>query len=796
MDTKLDIIKHLTHLPLLFLPLLLIAQTGYTQSGSSGVTGILQDETGEAIVGASVVVYEDESEADMVTGRSSDSNGEFDIEIEPGSYLLKITFISYEPYRTNLDIASGEIEDLGNVSLEISTSHLEEIAVEGERSRMEMNFDSRVFHVEEDITSMGGSALDVIDNVPSLSTDFEGNISLRGNQGVTVLINGRPSSLVRNGTDALSSIPANMIESVEIITNPSARYAAEGSGGIINIELKEGASLGLNGSVSANTGYPHDHEISGNFNYNVNNINWFLSSNLEYDSQPRSSQVFQQSASADPPIYEQFSSSDDSETEGRVRFGADIFLPADQLLTATGSFDAENGEGISDVQYIDYTMDRDIVQEINREDVEEQGENGYDFRLEYENRFDEEGDHRLTADVDFEFGSEQESSFLTQSQELGNSDLPNQRTDNQESYNDYRIQADYERPVMDNGRFEAGYRSTIDRFKNEFIVEEQEGETWETLPAYNDNFQFNESIHAGYAIFSGQADPFTYQLGLRLEQTNIYTELDLSGETSDQSYLNLFPSAFLTYRLGEGSSLQASYSRRLSRPRHWWLLPYSGYSDSRNISRGNPALEPEFSNSFEAGYLRHWDSGSVLSSAYYRHRTGVVEQIVTQGQNDNGDPITTRFPINLATEEAWGIEFTADQELFENLQLSGSLNLYSSESEGTYEGEELSNETQSFQSRLRVRWRFLEGWNFQSYSGYRGPRSTTQGRTAGSLYVGGGLAKELFDRAVTISLNVRDPFNSRNHNRIIDEPGFYSERFNTYSSRSVRLNIRYRFSQD
>ncbi|MEX0780205.1 MAG: TonB-dependent receptor [Balneolales bacterium] len=793
---NIDANKLLTCITLVFLPLMLVTQKGYSQSDRSGVTGIILNEDGEPVNGASVVVYEDDSETEMVTGRSSDANGEFDMEVEPGSYFLKISFVSFEPYQAALDIASGEVTDLGEITIAFSTSQLEEISVDAERSRMEMNFDSRVFHVEEDITSMGGSALDVIDNVPSLSTDFEGNISLRGNQGVTVLINGRPSSLVRNGTDALSSIPANMIKEVEIITNPSARYAAEGSGGIINIELRDGATLGLNGTVSANTGYPHDHEISGNFNYNVNNINWFLNGNMEYDSQPRSGQIFQRSESSNPPIYEQFSSSDDSELEGRLRFGADIFLPTDQLLTATAHLNIEDGEGISDVQYIDYTMDRDVIREINREDIEDQSENNYDFRLEYEKRFDEEGDHRLTADADIEFGTEHESSFLNQTQEQGDAVLPNQRTDNKERFNDYRLQVDYERPVLDGGRFEAGYRSTIDLFSNEFTVEEQEGETWETLPAYNDNFTFNESIHAGYAIFSGQADPFTYQLGLRLEQTNIYTELDLSGETSDQTYLNLFPSVFLTYRIGEGSSLQTSYSRRLSRPRHWWLLPFSGYSDSRNISIGNPALEPEFSNSFESGYLRHWESGSVLSSAYYRHRTGVVEHITSQDENVNGDPITTRFPINLATEEAWGVEFTADQELFENLQLSGSLNLYQSKSEGTHEGEELSSESESFQSRMRIRWRFLENWNFQSSLRYRGPRSTTQGRRSASSYVSMGLAKEMFDEAVTVSLNVRDLFNSRQRDMIIDEPGFYSERTYSWSSRSVRLNVRYRFSRN
>ena len=760
---------------------------------SSTIAGNIQDEEGQPVIGASVVVYDDESETSMVEGRSSDADGAFEIEMDPGQYFLKITFVSYEGYGTPFELQAGEVNDLGIIELSYSTSHLDEVSVEARRSHMEMNFDNRTFHVQEDITSMGGSALDVLDNVPSLATDFEGNVSLRGNEGVRILINGRPSNLVRDGTDGLDAIPAEMIRQVEVITNPSARYEAEGSGGIINIVLVDGAQLGFNGSVTARTGIPHDHRLSGNFNYHGNNINWFLGTNIRYRDRPRGSEIFQHSTTADTSyMYRQNSETIRTNRRGRIRFGADVYLPADQILTATAHINLQDNANTSDVAYTDYTDGNEVIRRIHREDIEDEQDNRYNFRLEYENRFHGDG-HRLTADASFGFDREQEYSNLTQTIEQGSGNVPDQRTDNFEQNTDYRLQADYERPLGGDGKFEAGFRSSMEWMRNDYTVDERQDGSWTTIPAYNDNFRYSEMINAGYGIYSGQGGPFTWQLGLRAEQTSVSTELALADEAAENSYFDLFPSVFLTWQVGDQSSLQASYSKRLSRPRSRWLLPFAGYADSRNIFRGNPGLEPEFSNSVETGYLRHWETGSLLTSVYYRHRTGVIEHITSQEQNPAGDPVTVRYPINLATEEAWGIEFTADQELLENLQLSGSLNIYQSESEGTHEGELLTSQTESFMSRMRVRWQFHDGWNFNSNLIYRGPRTTTQGRREASRFINMGVARELFDRSVTVSLNIRDLLNSRRNDTIIDEPGFYSERTSNWSTRSVRLNLRYRF---
>lgn len=766
------------------------------------ITGTVFNNEEDPIPNASVALL-DPADESILTGTATEESGEFSLTTEPGEYILLISYISFIDQNVDIEAVSGQTLELGRFNLIPEESQLDEVIVEGERSYMEMNFDSRSFNVGSDVTSLGGNALDVLDNVPSISTDFEGNVSLRGNQGVQILINGRPSNLVRGGTDALGSIPASMIDEIEIITNPSARYEAQGTGGIINIKLVDNAQLGFNGSIQSNVGYPQDHGAGVNLNYNRNNINWFLNLDFEYEREPETGSSFQSFSDDTSYVFRETNDVIESEIEGDINFGADFYLPLDQVLTLSSRISIEEGEEDGDLFYTDYTPSSpgiyrrtfdnwEIQRQVNRRNLEEARETDYDIRLQYEKRFDG-SDHRLTADADFEFGSESEDVTLSEDLEQGTSDFRNQRTFSDETYRELRIDSDYERPMGDNGKFEAGFRINFDWLDNDFRAEELISNTW-TLPedglGESENFTFYENVNALYSIYNGSAGSFTYQLGLRLENTVIKTELDQTGEGSDQNYLNLFPSAFLSYTLSDQNSFQLSYSRRISRPWSRFLLPFTEIDNSRNRSVGNPNLSPEFGNSFELGYLRRWESGSVLSSVYYRYRTGVIERISTIDSNG----LTTRRPINLANENSWGIEFSADQDLFNNLQLSGSFNLYQSNSDGEFEGISYTSESESFTSRLRLRWRFLDSWNFQSNVYYRGARQTTQGRNGGSAYVGSGMSKEILDGQGTISLNVRDLLNSRQSDREIINPTSYTNNQYSWSSRSFRLNFRYNFS--
>lgn len=775
------------------------------QAQNAEITGKVIDNESAPLINATVAVYDKDAPETPISGTVTNVDGNFTLEVDPDDYLLRVSFLSFQDLEQEVQLQEGQILDIGTVQMQPTQSELGEVEVQGQRSYMEMNFDSRSFNVGEDVTSLGGSALDVLDNVPSITTDFEGNVSLRGNQGVQILINGRPSNLVRNGTDALSSIPAGLIEEVKIITNPSARYSANGTGGIIDIILVDDAELGLNGSVRLNTGIPQDNSIGVNLNYQRKTINWFMNTQFEYEQDPRSSRTFQSFSRDTTFAYRESSDWDEQEVEGSLDLGADIFLPGDQVLTVEGRLNLESGDEDRNVNYTDYDpLNNEIYRSVNsswpiiaesvRDVNDEQDESDYEARIQYEKILGGNDDHILIADADFEWGIEEERSLLEQRIISGVGEGERQRTFGNEDYRDFRMDVDYERPISENGKFEAGVRFNYETEDSDYLVEEFQNGVWaEATEEFGatDNFEYLENVNSAYAIYSGELKPFTYQIGLRAENTRIETQLTGSGQGSDQNYINLFPSLFLSYTLNEQNSFQASYSRRISRPRSWYLLPYTEITDNRNRRTGNPDLEPEFGDSYEAGYLRYWESGSLLTSFYYRHRTQVIER-VSIIENDG---ITTRTPINLATEDAWGVELSADQDITENLQLSGSLNLYQSESEGEFQDVVYASKSDNLTSRLRVRWTFLEKWNFQSYLYYRGPSETTQGRRSSRSFVGSGLSRKLLDDKATISINVRDLFNSRNGDREVIEPFTYSSSSYSWSSRTVRVNFRYNFGR-
>jgi outer membrane receptor protein involved in Fe transport len=771
------------------------------------ITGLVEESTGEPVPNATVAIMNPET-GQLVGGTSSKMDGTFNLSTEPGEYTLRVSYVSYQAVTQALNLSAGETYNAGTITLVPEEATLDELVVEGERSYMEMNFDSRRFNVGKDITSLGGSALDVLDNVPSITTDFEGNVSLRGNQGVQILINGRPSSLVRNGTDALSSIPANLIDEIEIITNPSARYAANGTAGIINIKLVDNVRLGFNGGVQFNTGYPQDHGIGANFNYHKNNINWFMNFDMEYENSPREGRTFQSFSGDTTFAYRERNESLETEREFGINLGADIYLPENQILTVESRVNIETELEDTDLLYTDFDPgsdqvfqnirnDWDIVQELDQNDILDGRQGDYDFRVQYEKKF-EGSEHRLTADADFEFGSENQDGELLELFNSGGNGIQNrnnQRTFSDEQFRELRVDMDYRQPLGENGRFEAGFRFNYDWLEQNYRVEEQINGNWvlaDNEVALSDNFTYNDNVNAAYASLAGDLGVFNYQLGVRAENTNIESRLTETGRSSDQNYTNLFPSAFLSYSVNEFNSFQVSYSRRISRPRIWWILPFTEISDVRTRRVGNPELRPEFGDSYEAGYLRIWETGSVLTSLYYRYRTDVTERITTI----DGNGITTSQPINLATEKAWGIEFSADQELFENLQLMASLNLFQANRDGEFEGVQYSSDSDSFTSRMRLRWRFAEGWNFQANAFYRGAQQTTQGREDGSLFFGGALAKEFLDRRASISLNVRDLFNSRLSDREVINPNSFTQSRYAWSTRSIRLNFRYNFSSN
>jgi outer membrane receptor protein involved in Fe transport len=775
---------------LLFL-LIQISSVEAQSQQSSQVTGIVVDETGTPLAYVSVAL-QDTASNEIFTGSVSAEDGSFSISYRPGTYQLRFTFLSYERVEKMVTLTRGEQQNIGTVLMKPSSQNIDEVEIRAERSQMEMKFDKRVFSVGSDITSIGGSASEVLDNLPSVTSDIDGNISLRGSGNVRLLINGKPTNAAGDTGDELQSIPANLIDRVEVITNPSARYDAEGEAGIINIILKKNERRGVNGSVDVSTGYPHNHEAAINLNYRTGSVNWFGSINGEYRARPGDGFTIQRYNGPDTTYsYRQDRESDRSGLEGEVRLGADIFLPANQKLTFQLQSELEDGLNKQTLIYRDFDADQNLIERTNRKDREEENESELEFEISYLKEFDDFKEHKLTSDIQFEMEDETEKSDISEIEDLSGNELF-QRSDNQEKTANGMWQIDYVHPFSEDFIFETGAKTTFRIIENNYRVEEEQGGAFVTLENLDENFTYTENIAAAYLIQSADFEKWSYQLGLRGEYTDVTTELNDTGDKGENNYWDLFPSAFLTYKIDDINSVQASYSRRLSRPWYRLILPFSNFTDNRNRYTGNPDLDPIFTNSYELGYLSYWDKGSFMGNLYIRDSEGIIERITTV--SDDGE-YTIRIPVNLAEEFSYGIEFNGSVDVTQNLSFNGSLNFFNSEKNGSYNGQDLSSETSSYFGRMRAQYR-KDGWTVQASGFHRGEQETTQGIrkpfTTANLAIG----KQLWDRKATISLNVRDVFNTRKRRGIIDEEFLYQESEFRWSSRSITLGFTYRFNQD
>ncbi|CAN5407635.1 hypothetical protein BH23BAC3_BH23BAC3_26930 [soil metagenome] len=596
--------------------------------------------------------------------------------------------------------------------------------------------------------------------------------------------------MLSGGTDALAAIPQECIERIEVITNPSARYQAEGDAGVINIVLKRNRVAGFNGSALGRLGIPNDTRGSVNLNFMSNNVNWFTNLGLRFRERPAQGSRFQSFESADTSYtYDQSQDRVRDELRGDGWIGAEIFIGETQTLTPTLFFRYRDRDNTTETLYRDMDLEGNMLREVFREDMENSNRTNVEFDIAYDKEFEQENRH-LRIDAKFDYQPEQESSNLYESNLFTEDMLGQQRTDNREEFTDFQFNADYVHPVGESIELEAGARSSFRWVDNWYDLEEFSNGQWVSIDDFSSDFNYYQNVNAIYGIASTQIGNFSIQGGLRGEQTIIETEVELGGESSRRNYIDLFPSVYLGYEFNEDNSIQASYSRRLSRPRFRNILPFSNFRDSRNIFTGNPGLDPVYSNSYELSYMRYWESGSANTTVYHRYRTGVVERITDVLE----DGVTRRFPINLSTQSNLGAEFALTQNIWEDFRVRASLNYFTADTEGSYEGQQFQRETTALFGRFRTQWSITNNLRVQSTLRYRGPRNTTQGRRAASFSVNSGISYELFDGDATLSLSGRDLLNTRGRDIIIDEPGFYSRDQYQWRTRSIRLNFVYRFS--
>lgn len=780
-----------------------------SQSPSEGgnihgkVTGAAKDQPLEY---ATISVYDPDSS--LVEGGITDEEGLFSIEVEPGDYYLEVEFVAYQKETLdNITIENPNSSvDIGTISLEETTEDLDEVTVRGEKSEMVLGVDKKIFNVGKDLSNTGNSAAEILDNIPTVAVDAEGNISLRGSGGVRVLIDGKPSGLVSSGdTDALRALQGNMVERVEVITNPSAKHEAEGMVGIINIILKKDQRKGVNGSFEGSVGYPEQYQFGANVNFRREKINYFFNYGIRYSDDEGEGFSNQYFPEADTPFHTRVDrTSNRSGWSNNIRGGADYFINDLTTLTAEAMLNYDNENNHTDVHYQDYSDDNgqkgDVFQETVRSDQEEEGEYDAEFSLNLDKQFDPDNkEHKLTAFAQYILDDETEDSEIEEEiieGNIDNEDILYQRVNNEEQEENFLTEADYVYPFSEHGRIEAGARSEWRTITNPYVVQNRENGEWVEDMDYTNDFSYDENVSALYVQGSNRWGNISGQLGLRGEYSFIDTYLKQGDKTNDRSYLNIFPTLHTTYHFSDLSSWQISYSRRINRPHFWDLNPFSGLSDSRNLRRGNPDLDPEYTDAYETGYMYTPGRSSYYAGIYYRYTTGVEENI--NFVTDEG--ITISEPRNLAERHAYGAEANISTEPFDWWHLSGNVNFYRMQTDGSFTEDgnvqDLSSDTYSWDTRINSRMRWENDLNFQTTFFYRGEQETTQGLRKPFYMLNTSLSKDVFNGNGTITLNVRDVLNSRKFRYEIKQPDLISTNEFRWSQREFRLSFIYRLNQN
>lgn len=753
------------------------------------VSGSITDQQGEPLPGASVAAYNSGNE--LVNGTTTDEEGSFSLPVKPGKYRLEISFIAFNTWKRQIEVGQQPL-DLGEINLSEASTALDEVTVEGEAKMMEFRQDKRVFNVSQDLTSAGSNASDLLNNIPSVAVDIEGNVSLRGSENVRILVNGKPSGLI--GSDpakALRQLQSSMIERVEVITNPSARYDAEGEAGIINIVLKKNTQAGINGTFEVNTGYPHNHGASAGINYRTGKLNFFLNGSLSYRKSPGGG-FSDQKFFFEDTTYSFYRDRDQLRggLNGALRLGADYNLTDNQTITGTFLYRPGLDNNFSKLTYRDYDALGNLQRVQIREDDEREEEMLLEADLHWEKQFKEK-DHKWTADFQFQDDNDLESSDINQ-RTLGEDGILRQKVSNQEDQQNLMFQTDYVRPFSKVKSFELGSRITLRNIINNYEVQQQEEDgNYVLLPQFTNDFRYIENVYAGYSIYNDAiGEKITYQGGLRLEYTDLTTELLSEAEPNRRTYLNLFPSAFLTYDINELSDIQLSYSRRISRPHFRALLPFFSFSDNRNFYSGNPDLNPEFTDSYEAGYIRYWENASLYSGVYYRHRTGVVERISTVDSSG----FTTIFPVNLSVQDAYGFEFNYQHDFFKWWNANANVNIYYAVTAGEYEDVNYGAEAFTSTGRLMNRFKVWDS-DLQLSFNYRAPRTTSQGRTLGIYTMDLGWSKDFWNDKATLTMSLRDVFNGRKRRSYTSGPNFDSYSEFQWRQRQFTVSFTYRLNQ-
>lgn len=758
------------------------------------------DKEGEPVEYANVRLFS-YSDSAVVDGAYSDKQGEVELkEIPFGSYFLKITFFGFQDKLIN-DISfskSNRKVNFENVVLnKLQSQELDEVVVKGEKNLIESSIDKRTYNVSEDMTTLGGGLTEVLNNIPSVEVDNDGNVSLRGNGSVTILIDGRPSAM-SSGDGALDGIPASAVERIELVTNPSAKYDPDGTAGIINIVLKKKKLRGVNANVSITAA--SEELYNGNVGFNIRNqkVNFYTNYSFRYREGDRNNFNERQSLYEDTTEFlDQDRLGTDFRRSHTGKVGADFFLNANHVIgvSASGTYNdrIRRGKQTNALSYngeLFQFWDRIVYDPRNRQSI--------DLNADYKWDFEEEKGNFIFAGT---YSTSNENSIGRFREYYFNPDSTeadeHYRFQNQvrdEFRSAFTLSADVVRNISKSMKIEAGLKSIINRQEESNFLEYFDTISNQVIPDLNVNntLAFDEDIYSAYGIFGHQpTQKFKYQVGVRLEQALTEPRLLSTGETFENDYFSFFPSAHLVYGNDTMGEIFMSYSRRINRPGSRSLNPFPIYSDPLNLRQGNPSLQPEYINSYEVGYEKFWNKISLTNTIYFKQTVDRIQRI--RRFFEDGRSVTTYANVDESYD--MGLEIIGTYNPFSWLKNTIAFNAFESRLSAEIDGTRLSNRGISWDVKLNTSISLLDNTTaIQINAQYIAPRYTVQGFYQRNPGIDVGFTRMLLDKKLTLGVRVTDVFDQKGFYFEINDEDVSQTTVYKWTTRRLYLTLSYKFN--
>jgi outer membrane receptor protein involved in Fe transport len=753
------------------------------------ITGKVIDTKTNTPIEFATIKLIDKTTGEMIAGTTTLPDGTLLLATESRNFSLEVSFIGFITQEfSDFDITKNKI-DLGIIALQEDTKLMDEVVVQGEKSTTEFQLDKRVFNVGQDLSSAGASALDVLNNIPSVNVNIEGQILLRGTGGVQVLINGKPSVLTSDGGNALGTVTADMIERVEVITNPSAKYNAEGTSGIINIVLKKDEKRGVNGSVTLNTGVPNNHSLGFSLNKRTEKFNLFSQLGVGYRTMPEDFETLNQNLINGTEV-QSVGEAEKNEKFFNLILGTDYYINDRNVITLSGNYAFEGETEYSKGAYSAFDASNALVSGWDRTESTEASNPKWQYELQYKSDFSDTEDHfLLLSAIGSSFAKDQLSKFNNFPTFGDGAQTDQQLADNDFSQAEYTFQADYTRPFGEKFTLETGGQYFMSTVKNNYSISDLEEEEWKVIPDLTNDFYYSQNVLGLYGTGAYEADKFGMKLGLRMENTDLETELEQTGEGSKQKFTNLFPTVHASYKMAEKFSLQGGYSRRISRPNFFDLNPFYNIRNPYNVSTGNPELLPEYTDSYEVTGIFDHALFSVSGSVYHRYITQTVEEVTTV---EGGVNITK--PMNIGTNNVTGLEVNGKVTPSDWWSVNADFNYNYFDRTGTFESTPFGFTSSQWSGRLTNKFDLPADFALELVADYRSSYQTFQRTNQGFAMADIGIRKKIVNGKAIINLSVRDVFASR-----VTESGSYSPEFSQYSFRQrgrfITLGISYGFGK-